>query len=594
MDIFKHQKQGKWSLRHLYSHALYPVAVLFLAGAVPLLASCGHPPGYTAGFASEPRKPLPALSSGFGQYLAGRQAQMEQNGAAAATFYRGALLHDPGNVELARRAWYYMLIAGRNDDAIALATATLPHDRANTLAPLLVATGAARDKKWQEALETLAPLKVQGLNSFVLPLMRAWILAGSGQTDQALDALAPMRKQHQLVPLHNFHAGLILDTADRNAEAGHWYAQILEDPSVSLRATQVIADYLRRNGKTEAALALFERYRRENRTSVLVDAALTEFHATKENDRPVQSAADGLAEALYGTASSVAQEKAWDAALVFSRMALIAKPDFAYAKLMIGDIFYEQRHWNEAVRILDTIAQTSPLFWPAQLKMAEALEQDNRKDDARNSLHNLAETYPDSPDPLMLLGDLERRQNNWPAAIQAYQNALNRSEKAGIPTWPAHYSLGMTLERNNQWDGAERHLLLALEQQPDHPMILNYLGYSWIDRGVHLERGQVMIEQAVALRPDDGFIIDSLGWARYLRGDYREAVICLERAAELEPADPTINDHLGDAYWKVGRYREAIFQWKRALSLEPEDSLAQSIKKKLHDHNGTPETLPTR
>ncbi|NKD55799.1 MULTISPECIES: tetratricopeptide repeat protein [unclassified Haematospirillum] len=576
---------GRWPRRRSLSRALPRAATLWVSGAALLLASCGPVSEYgSVSLASELQDHPPPLSSAFGQYLAGRQAQVEHDSTAAATYYQSALLRDSANIELARRTWYYMLVSGQSKNAIALAAATLPHDKGNTLAPLVVATGAAHEGRWHDALEILAPLKTQGLNSFVVPLMRAWILAGSGQHDQALETLRPMRQQQQLVPLHDFHAGLILDTAGRDAEAGYWYEKVLDGSSLSLRAAQIIAAYLHRNSKTEAALELFERYRREHMSSVLVDAALMEFRSSNGQDRPVRSASDGLSEALYGTASSIVQEKAWDAVLVFSRMALIARPDFSYAQLMIGDVLYEQRRWKEAAHILGSITKDTPLFWPARLKMAEAFEQDGLPDKARNVLNTLSDMHPETPEPLMLLGDLERRQNRWSAAISAYRSGLERLKGTTIPTWPAHYSLGMALERNGQWNEAEKHLLLALEQQPDHPMILNYLGYSWIDRGLNLERGKAMIEQAVAQRPDDGFIVDSLGWALYLLGDYQGAITYLEQAVELEPADPTINDHLGDAYWKAGRTREAIFQWKRALSLKPEDSIARSITQKLDEH----------
>ena len=167
-----------------------------------------------------------------------------------------------------------------------------------------------------------------------------------------------------------------------------------------------------------------------------------------------------------------------------------------------------------------------------------------------------------------MLGDLERRRENWSAAIAAYRKALQVAVSAKTVSWPIHYSLGVALERDGQWNAAERHLLQALKQKPNHPMILNYLGYSWVDRGVNLARGKELIEQAVAQRPEDGFIVDSLGWALFLLGDYSEAVSHLERAVELEPSDPTINEHLEDAYWRVGRQREARFQWNKVLRLD--------------------------
>ena len=127
----------------------------------------------------------------------------------------------------------------------------------------------------------------------------------------------------------------------------------------------------------------------------------------------------------------------------------------------------------------------------------------------------------------------------------------------------------------------------ALELQPEQPHVLNYLGYSWIDQGINLDEGMKMIKRAVDQRPDDGYIVDSLGWAYYRIGNYEDAVKNLERAIDLKPEDPTINDHLGDAYWRVGRTLEAKFQWAHARDLKPEPEELPKIEAKIE--NGLPD-----
>ena len=104
---------------------------------------------------------------------------------------------------------------------------------------------------------------------------------------------------------------------------------------------------------------------------------------------------------------------------------------------------------------------------------------------------------------------------------------------------------------------------------PNHPEILNYFGYSLIERNENLEEALGMIENAVSQRPNSGYIVDSLGWGLFRLGQYKEAVVPMERAILLEPHDPIVNDHLGDVLWMVGRRREAMFQWQRALSYGP-------------------------
>src|SRR5690606_33991930 len=143
--------------------------------------------------------------------------------------------------------------------------------------------------------------------------------------------------------------------------------------------------------------------------------------------------------------------------------------------------------------------------------------------------------------------------------------------------WTLFYFRGIAYERAKQWDKAEADLLQALALFPEQPHVLNYLGYSWVDQGMHLDEAMDMIARAVELRPNDGYIVDSLGWAHYRLGNYEEAVRELERAVELRPEDPVINDHLGDAYWKVGRRLEARFQWAHARDLDPEPDALEEI-----------------
>jgi Flp pilus assembly protein TadD len=123
--------------------------------------------------------------------------------------------------------------------------------------------------------------------------------------------------------------------------------------------------------------------------------------------------------------------------------------------------------------------------------------------------------------------------------------------------------------------------LKAMQLAPDEPMVLNYLGYSWIDQNRRLKEGMALIEKAVSLKPDDGYIVDSLGWAHFKQGNFKDAVRFLERAVELRPEDPVLNDHLGDALWRVGREREAKYQWEQSLMLKPEPEDAEKVKKKL-------------
>ncbi|MDH3913039.1 MAG: tetratricopeptide repeat protein [Rhodospirillales bacterium] len=214
------------------------------------------------------------------------------------------------------------------------------------------------------------------------------------------------------------------------------------------------------------------------------------------------------------------------------------------------------------------------------MRIAEGLERQGRADEAISELEALAAERPGDFEPLFRVGNMLRAQERFLEAVDAYDRAFERLGESAAH-WSMYYFRGIALERSGQWERAEPDLLKALDLQPDHPYVMNYLAYSWVEQETNLEQAEAMLVRAVQLRKDDGFIVDSLGWVYYRLGEYDKAVVRLERAVELQPQDPVINDHLGDVYWKVGRRQEARFQWRRALNLEPEADTVPVIETKI-------------
>jgi len=288
-----------------------------------------------------------------------------------------------------------------------------------------------------------------------------------------------------------------------------------------------------------------------------------------------------MADALLGIAEALYQERGNRMAVVYARLATFARPDLAEAALLIGDMMAEQENFEAAIEAYQAVAPDSPLSFLADLRRARALHDMEREDEAVELLERLAAAEPERIDALVQLGDLLRHDDRYAESEKAYTRAIERIGEPGPEHWTLFYARGIDYERTKRWPQAERDFLYALELEPEQPFVLNYLGYSWVDMGMHLDRAKGMLHRAVELRPDDGFIVDSLGWVHYRLGDYDAAVEQLERAVELEPGDPVINDHLGDAYWRVGRQREARYQWRRALTLEPEEDTVADIEAKL-------------
>jgi len=196
-------------------------------------------------------------------------------------------------------------------------------------------------------------------------------------------------------------------------------------------------------------------------------------------------------------------------------------------------------------------------------------------------LRTLVAEKTDRIDAALTLADLLRGKERFADAVAAYDTAVSRLKGSSERYWPIYFGRGICLERVKQWPRAEADMKKALELSPDQPYVLNYLGYSWIDQGVHLDDGMKMLKRATELRPDDGAVTDSVGWAYYRLGQFDQAVEWLERASEQKGDDATVVEHLGDAYWHVGRKREARFEWERALNQKPEKDRIPKLQDKL-------------
>jgi tetratricopeptide (TPR) repeat protein len=223
-----------------------------------------------------------------------------------------------------------------------------------------------------------------------------------------------------------------------------------------------------------------------------------------------------------------------------------------------------------------------------EVRVALLLDAIGKSDEAITALREIVAKNPDNVDALSALADVLRTHKKFDESAEAYSRVLALTGPTEKSRWAVYYFRGVDYERAKQWDKAEADLQKALELYPEQPLVLNYLGYSWVDQGLHLDEAFKMLRRAVELQPEDGYIVDSLGWAHYKLGHYDESVKLLERAVELKPGDPVINDHLGDAYWQVGRKLDAKFQWNHARDLNPDPDDLPKILSKIE--KGMPES----
>lgn len=552
-----------------------------IAAAVAVLAtsSCGPRPDQDAGAASAGDTEWVESHSALGDFLAARLAQSRGDSKTAADYFVSALAHDPDNIDLMQRAFALEVAEGKIEQAVPLAERLTSLDTDSPLPGLVLGLADLRNGRYAAAEKRFTALPKHGVNVILSPLLAAWAVAGEGRTDVALERLAVLAQNNNLKPLRAFHAALINDLAGRSAAAEEQYKAALDGGQLNIRAIEALGSLYQRGGQSDRAKDLYDRYHAEHPDTLLFDGALL-LKAGATAPKAVADASAGTAEALFDIATLLRQGNVADHALLFSRLAVFMQPDFPLAQMTAADILSAQGRPSEANAVYHAINPGSPVHTFARLRVAMNLDDMGEGPAAEAELRTLAEERPDNVDALVTMGDIQRRHKNFAAAVTSYTAAIARLKGDDPSFWALYYSRGISLERSNQWPAAEADFVKALQIHPDQPDVLNYLGYSWIDQGVNLERGRAMIEKAVQLRPNDGAIVDSLGWALFRMGDFPAAVKVLEHAVELKPEDPTINEHLGDGYWRVGRLDEAREQWKRALQLDPEPEQLEELKAK--------------
>ena len=530
-----------------------------------------------------PSTAAPSLEAPSGAYLAGRHAQETRDYAAAATWFEDALKSDPASPELISRTFLMEASEGRFERARLLAQQELTLDSTDAVAELILLIDRVKADDKAGALARAEALPGDGVHRYLGPLALGWTRMAVGDLAGADEALRRLDKFNGFAPLEYYQLGLLYDFAGRPDMAEENFKKTLEATGqLNWRLTDAMANFYERHGRADEADALYQRFIKDNAGSELAESVLTRKRAELPPRPLINSAEDGLAEALFDLASVVNQPESIDLALLYSRCALQVRPHLPLAQLLLSDVLSAQNKPEESLAVLSEVPPSSPYSWSARLRVAADLEMLDRTEEAIAQLKQMSAESPTRAGAEMQLGDLLRGKKRFSEAVEAYDEAIKRLHAAGMPErWSLYYSRGIALERSGQWKPSEADLLHALELKPEQPLVLNYLGYSWIDRGENLQRGLKMIEKAVELRPEDGYIVDSLGWAHYRLGDYSSAVEYLEKAIELVPEDPTINDHLGDAYWQSGRPSEARFQWRRALQFGPEADEVKPIEAKL-------------
>ncbi len=518
-----------------------------------------------------------------GSYLAARHAGAERDAAAAAAYYMDVLKLDPKNPDLLSRTFLSVLTDGDIDQAGKLAERMLEVDHSDKISHLVIGIRELKAKHYGAAKQHFAQSVRGPVTDLTAAMLTAWAQEGAGDAHGAVDAMDKLSGPDWYGIFKDLHAGLILDLAGDKKGAQKRFESAYKTDPTALRTVQAYGRFLSRTGNKDDALRVYQDFAKVLPDHPLINEEMKEIGDGQKLPPLVDSPQAGAAEALYGLGASIGRRGGEDLALIYLQLALYLQPSHAMALLSLGDLYEDLKKPDLAIKAYERVPANSPLSRNAEIQIAVDLDALDRSDEAKQRLQHVIAQHPKDTEAIIELGNIQRSRKDFVSCADTYGKAIDTVPNPEKSNWVMFYFRGICYERSHQWPLAEADMKKALDLFPEQPLVLNYLGYSWVDQGVHLDQGMDMIRRAVEQRPDDGYIVDSLGWAYFRTGNYDEAVKNLERAVELKPEDPTINDHLGDAYWRVGRTLEAHFQWSHAKDLKPEPEDLPKIEAKLKD-----------
>jgi tetratricopeptide (TPR) repeat protein len=554
-------------------------------GALALAATFG----LTAGTSHANTQADSVTAKSFsGAYLAARAAEADNDLDSAIRFYQRAVTFAPDDLSLQQSLMLALISRGRFDEALPHADKLQAVPEVERFSRLALGVDAFRQEDHGRAEYWLKLAVESDLDRLITGLMRGWAKAGQGEHAGALTLIDDLEGPEWYKLFKSFHRGLVAEMAGLTEQAEQAYADTLDNtaaggaaPETYLRAVEAYAGFLTRKGEREAALEAIAKGLELSSNRIQLLTLRQRIEQGEAVEPLVKTVRDGAAEVLLDVGTALGRGGGEAFVRLYLQYAVALKPESDAILLQLAAVSEQQREGEEAIEFYRKVPTGSPLKRIAELQLGLNLADLDRHEEAIPHLTALVEQDPEDMRAYLALGGVHAAMENYQAAAEVYDRAAARLEAPTNSDWNIFYQRGIAYERLKEWAKAEPNFRKALELHPNQPQVLNYLGYSWVDMNMNLEEGLELIRTAVDLRPSDGYIVDSLGWAYYRLGRFEDAVVELERAVSLRPNDPILNDHLGDAYWRVGRKLEATFQWSHARDMEPEPDILAEIEKKL-------------
>jgi len=561
------------------------VALISMAAATTFLATTALPLHAGVGTAQQETGAGEGADghSLLGSYLAGRVARTQNDTEAAARYYREALARDPGNEVLVENAFLMETTEGNWAEATRLGRMLVGLQPQHRTAHAYIGLVDFAAGDYDAADKHFIAASANPIGELTSALSRAWTLQAQGKTSEALTLLDSPKQPEWAQYYLRYHRALIADVAGRTAEARAAWDKIPKNDLRALRIALGYARHLAASGDAKGALNVLKAQydKGKNDGHPIAKALYEEIEAGRKPELLITTPKQGLSEVYYGLGEALTGEGGVAVGAVYLQLALFLEPDHPFALATLGTAYEAIKRYRSAIEAYERIPRGGPMQASFDIRRALNMERLDDVDGAQKLLEDVAKQDPKDIRPYDALGGIMRARKRYAEAADYYTKAIALIDKPESKHWTYFYSRGTCYERLKKMSLAEADLKRSLQLSPDQPMALNYLGYTWIDQNRNLKEGLALIEKAVRQKPDDGYIVDSLGWAYFRLGRFKDATKYLERAVELRPEDPVLNDHLGDAFWRVGREREARFQWDQALTLNPEPEEIDKIKRKL-------------
>ncbi len=550
-------------------------ASLLTAALAALLLSTAAAP------ALDSSEAMPLFSPSItGSYLAGRQALDDLRTEDAARYLKDATENDWDNPLVIERGVIAFAANGQIEDSARLAAHLIELNGPTDLASLIVATEALKQRRYGAVARELSAAGGDTFAGITGAVVRAWALTAENKPEEA-DAILDKIAEGGLEDFVVFHRALMADVAGRSSEALEYAARAYEAEPFVARIVEAYLRILGNAGRFDEATKVLADFDQQGLSHPMIDALRAPIAAKRRPGVFAADAQSGAAEIFHSIGVEMARQGSPEVAAVFLQLGMYLDPASEVIDLMFGQVLDIAGQHEAANRVYDQVVATSPMKPMAVVRIAQNLDALGDRPGAFRELSAIIASNPDDIEALSVLGTLQRIDEKYAEASETYTRALAVADGDVPSDWRFYYERGISYERNKEWPKAEADFKRALELNPDQPQVLNYLGYSWVDQGINLIPALAMIEKAVAASPNDGYIVDSLGWAYYRLGRFDEAVVTLEQAVQMRSNDPELNDHLGDAYWRVGRELEARFQWNIAAAVDEDGVVSERVKPKL-------------